>query len=132
MEIKLDIRTEGNLEIREQLTPDGMIDIITYHPSPSTTPWDYYGMCHLREYSRVLQAAGIECLDLRTVHKIIRPVGSGRNGAVRFGDNMCPGIFRLAIKPEDKSKAEQAIAEHKAAVDQWLMHNGPQPAACRG
>ena len=80
-----------------------------YYPCPTTCPWDYYGLCHQRQYGKVLKAAGIDFEALRTVETRIHPTGSGPNGRVRFGDDMMPGIYRIAVRIEDADRAHRAI-----------------------
>lgn len=115
--------------VREHKVPDGFTVIDTYHPH--SCPWDYYGMKHQRELQNVLAEVcdvALPNINLTLGH----PIGSGPGGRVRFGDNMTPGTFRLAVPADSVGKANAAIAAHKQAVDKWLWHGGEMPLACRG
>ena len=115
----------------EDEIPPGYVVVDEYHPCSTVTPWDYYGMCHQREYAKVLTAAGISFVLLRTVETIIHPYGTGPGGMVRFGDNMLPGVFRIAVPKKQENAANVAIAAHKAAIAEWLKDIcAPMPAAC--
>ncbi|MFZ5832276.1 MAG: hypothetical protein ACOY3P_19495 [Planctomycetota bacterium] len=122
---------EHGTRVCEQLTPAGYAVIDTYHPCPTVTPWDYHGMKHQREFAYVLRSAGIECLCLITTRTILHPRGTGVNGAVRFGDDMTPGEYRIAVPEAQAQAAREAIDAHKKAIDRWLFTNGPMPEACR-
>ncbi len=126
---------EHNVQYVEDLPLDGWVIIDVYEPCSSTTPWDYYGMCHQREYTRVLEAAGITCMRLETRRTNLAPMGTGPGGMVRFGDAMLPHTYKLAVKTEDEANATVAIAAHKAAIAKWLEGpigdpSNPMPAAC--
>jgi len=129
--VQTDRRTEHSVDIREQLCPEGMIEVDVYHPCSSTTPWDYYGGKHQREYRNVLKAAGIESVGLTTSKVLLHPSGTGPGGSVRMGDNMCPGVYRIAVKADDQSAADVAFAAHKQAITAWLDDGAPMPEACR-
>ncbi len=121
----------NNVETRHQEVPEGWTEIDVYTPCSSTTPWDYYGMKHWNELSSVLRSAGIECQKLMTSRRIIHPQGSGPGGRVRFGDDMIPGTYRIAVAEIDVDRANLAISDHRAAVRDWLDNGGPMPEACR-
>lgn len=125
------VYTEHLVETREEVCPEGWVEIDIYHPSSTITPWDYYGMKHQRELGRVLDSDGIGYQKLITHKKHLAPVGTGPGGAVRFGDNMMPGVYRIAVKEEDVGRAHQAINEHKKRVDDWINNGAPMPDACR-
>jgi hypothetical protein len=120
---------EHNVEISHQPTPDGMVDVATYNPH--STPWDYHGGKFQREMIKVLAGAGIEGAALTTNRRNLVPMGTGPYGRVRFGDDMLPGTFRVAVKSEDRNAALAAIEAHKAAIDRWLNEGGTMPEACR-
>lgn len=129
--IGLNKYVKNNCQYTEDITPKGMVEIDVYDPSPSTTPWDYYGMKHQREYRRVLHNAGIEhvvCLETRRLN--LSPSGTGPGGSIRLGDSMMPHTYRIAVYEDDVNDAIQAIQEHKQAIDEW-MGGGPMPDACR-
>ena len=124
---------EHGVHIVEDLVPEGYVIIDEYTPCHTVTPWDYYGMCHQREYSRVLNAAGIKCELLQTRKRLLHPVGTGPRGSVRMGDNMYPYDYRIAVLAADENAAYVAIAAHKAEIDKWLNDPSlPMPEACRG
>jgi len=116
----------------EDILPDGFTIVDTYTPTYSTTPWDYYGMCHQRELSRVLRNNNIEFVLLQTVKTRINPVGSGPKGRVRFGDDMMPGEYRIAVPHEKVIEAQLAFQKHKQAIQNWLNNKGPMPKECGG
>lgn len=107
--IKTDRHTENYVDVREQLCPSGYVEVDIYHLSSSTTPWDYYGGKHQREYRTVLKTAGIESIGLTTSKTLLCPTGTGSGGIVRMGDNMTPGIYRIAVKVADQDAAPQGI-----------------------
>ncbi len=110
--------TEANgIRTVEEVCPDGWVVVDVYDPCSSVTPWDSYGRGHQREYGKVLKSAGIEFVPLRTSRTILQPMGSGSGGAVRFGDNMTPGTYQIAVPKGDETKARKAIAEHRALVN---------------
>lgn len=122
--------THNGTDIREETCPPGHVIIDEYHPCRTVTPWDYYGMCHQREYSRVL--CEFNPVSLRTTMTILHPRGTGPGGSVRFGDNMTPGIYRLAVPTEYESAARAALNAHQASIQAWLNNKGSMPEACRG
>lgn len=125
----MQVRTEHGVEIREEPTPEGWIEVDVYNPH--STPWDYYGNKHLNEYSSVLKAAGIEHQTLRTNRRILHPMGTGPKGSVRFGDDMTPGTYRVAVPADSEEAAKAAIEAHKQAIRDWLDNGAPMPDACR-
>jgi hypothetical protein len=129
--VQTDKRVERHVEIREQLCPEGMVEVDVYHPCGSVTPWDYHGGKHQREYMTVLRAAGIESFGLTTNKKLLCPSGTGPGGSVRMGDNMTPGVYRIAVKTDEAGKAAQAFAAHKEAIRAWLDDGAAMPEACR-
>ena len=116
----------------EEMCPEMMVIVDTYHPCYSNPPWDYHGMKHQREYGRVLQEAGIPFVPLVTRKTLRSPIGSGPGGRVRFGDNMTPGVYKIAVQKHDAPAAEAALAAHQQAINDWLYHHKPMPPACRG
>jgi hypothetical protein len=131
VEVTRQVRTEHGLEVRESITPAGWQDVDTYTPSYTIVPWDYYGRTHQHEIWNVLLASHIETLLLTTDRKQLHPIGSGPGGRVRFGDDMCPSTYRVAVKVEDLPKAIAAIDVHKEAVRAWLDGTAVMPEACR-
>lgn len=127
--MKTQTRSEHGITITEQLPDDGYVIIDSYHPH--SCPWDYYGMRHHREYNHVLSASGITAQLLREHHEINAPTGSGPNGAVRFGDNMMPGVYHIAVPAADVERANESIAAHKKAIRAWLDEGALMPEACR-
>ena len=130
-EINVKEYTEHGIATREELCPEGWTVIDTYHPTSSVTPWDYYGNKHQREYAKVLREAGVQGALLMTRKTIVSPIGTGPNGRVRMGDNMCPGVYRIAVPSNQEAQALSAIAQHKEAISLWLDGKSPMPEACR-
>jgi len=108
-----------------------MVVIDTYHPCGSVTPWDYYGRKHQGEIGNVLRMAGIEHVKLTESHTHNAPVGTGPRGAVRFGDSMMPGVYRIAVGKSQVTKAREALATHKREINDWLARKCKMPVACR-
>ena len=108
MEVK--VKRIQNVEYRDELCPDGWVEVDVFHPCGSNPPYDYHGGKHQREYRKVLLNAGIESMALVTHRKIIHPMGSGTNGSVRMGDDMIPGVYRIAVKCDYEAKAQAAFA----------------------
>lgn len=123
--------TENNVKTVAAICPTTHTEVDVYHPTPTVTPWDYYGGNHQREYCKVLRNAGLNPLPLNTNKTILRPVGSGPGGSVRFGDNMTPGVYRIAVPHNEVGAAHAAIAKHKENIRNWLDNNGPMPEECR-
>lgn len=119
--------TTGNVRHVDDILPVGYVVVDVYTPTSSVTPWDYYGGKHQQEYRAVLKDANIECVLLENRLTIIRPVGTGPCGAVRFGDNMLPHTYLIAVKEKDAVAASTSILNHKAAINRWLMEGGPRP-----
>jgi len=133
MQIKSRTYVHNGVTVREQMVPHMFVVVDTYHPFTSITPWDCYGSKHMREIQRVLATTGIESVSLVESHTRNTPVGTGPNGRVRFGDNMMPSIYRVAVPKHDAPAAQTAIAAHKAEIDKWI--NGDRitlPLACIG
>lgn len=132
MQIESKRYQEGGLEIVEDICPEGYVVVDEYTPCHSVTPWDYYGMNHQRQYCKALRAAGVEPICLETRRRILHPSGSGPRGMVRFGDDMCPHIYKIAVAVADQDKANAAMAAHQAAVKAWLEDSSkPVPEALR-
>ncbi len=127
--VETDRFEEHGCDVRKQLCPDGWVEVDIY--TPHSCPWDCYGNKRLREMRAVLKAANIESLALTTNKTLLHPTGSGRGGAVRFGDNMTPGTYRTAVKAALIGKAQQAMTAHKRAIWRWIDGEGEMPAACR-
>jgi hypothetical protein len=115
----------------EDICPDGWVVVDTYHPTHSITPWDYHGGKHQRQYRKVISDAGVESIALQDRKTIVHPTGSGSGGRVRFGDNMMPHTYMIAVASDDVGKAHKAMNDHKEAIQKWLHENGPIPEACR-
>lgn len=128
MAVEIRKYTQDGVNVVEEMVPPMMVVVDTYHPH--STPWDCYGRNHQREYTRVLKLAGVDCVCLETHNTRINPYPSGPNGRVRFGDDMMPSTYRIAVNKYDMEKAEAAIAAHKTAVEAWLNNNAPVPEAC--
>lgn len=130
----LKVFVEHGVEVREDVCPEGLVEVDCYNPCHSTTPWDYYGGKHWREYSFVLRRAGIEPTLLLTRRRILHPCGTGPGGRVRFGDDMTPGTYRIAVEADKAGVACAALAAHKAEVRAWADGpiDAPPPEACRG
>lgn len=123
------VETLDGIRERKELCPDGWVVMRTY--CPSSCPWDYYGNKFLAECKAALREHGIEGLALRTRRDVLNPRGSGPNGQVRFGDEMTPGIYRIAVKDEDHSKARDVLNRHETEKAAWLKGEGEMPKAMR-
>lgn len=123
----IQIYVENGVEYRHEPTPPGWLDVITYRPY--ITPWDYYGRKHLKEYGYVFKRAGIRYERLITTERKLRPSGTGPGGAIRFGDAVLPGVYRIAVPASYVELAEWMIQRHRQEVDDWLFGNGSKPAA---
>lgn len=130
MKLEVQIFDSNGIHHAKDVIPKGWIPILDY--TPHSCPWDYYGMRWGKERIFVMQEAGIDAAIAEDRMTAINPVGTGHKGAVRFGDNMIPHNYLLIVKKEDQDKAEQALAEHKKAVDDWLDGKANMPNACRG
>jgi hypothetical protein len=133
--MKLECKTydEHGCHIVEDLCPEGFKVVDEHTPCSSTTPWDYYGLTHVRQYCKALKLAGIEVsIMLETRRRLLHPRGTGPRGSVRLGDDMVPHTYKIAVRAEDENAANVAIAAHKAAVQKWA--EGPiterMPEAC--
>jgi len=125
MEIKTRTYIDKGDTVREEQVPPTFVVVDTYHPH--TCPWDCYGNKHLHEIKQVLLTAGIESVGLVESHTNNSPMGSGPGGSVRFGDNMLPGIYRVAVPKHKVVHAREAIAANEKVVHAWLHENGPHP-----
>lgn len=125
------VTTEHGIVTTAEPTPEGWVDVLSHAPSSSITPWDSYGRREQRIIGRVLAAAGIECVERVTHRRILHPRGTGPGGRVRFGDDMLPGVYRVAVKAGDAVAALAAIDAHREAVRRWLDDGEPMPEACR-
>lgn len=123
------VTVEYGVESRETPVPDGFTVVETYHPH--SCPWDCYGMKFVRETQTVLKSAGIDSVECSIRQTILHPRGSGPGGRVRMGDNMMPGVYRVAVATEDMPQAIEALAQHEAAIKNWLHNGGKMPEACR-
>lgn len=119
--------TEHGVEIIQDELPIGYVVIDVYHPH--STPWDYHGNRHQREMLNVLRAATISPVCLKERHRKLYPMGSGRNGSLRFGDDMMPGVYRIAVPENEEELAIKVIAQHKQEVSDWLDGKTGMPAA---
>ena len=129
MEITAKEYTRDGVKVREELPPDGWV--VAALCRPHSTPWDYYGGKHNREMSRVLKGVGVECVALHTRETIVSPRGSGPGGRVRFGDNMMPGVYRVAVPKESLAAAQIALNHHDVDIQDWLHNGGEMPEACK-
>lgn len=112
---------------REQQVPHGWV-IVDIHV-PTNTPWDYYGRRHQNELMYVLQEAGIPAVALETERRAINPRGTGPGGTLRFGDDMVPGEYRIAVRNHTDVEAMSAIQAFQTQVKEWLDHKGEIPEA---
>jgi len=131
MTIEIKIYEDHGIRHVEEQVPVGYCVIDDYTPTSSTTPWDYYGMKHQRELSCVLRNNSIPCILLHTTYTKLHPMGSGPKGSVRFGDDMLPGRYRIAVPIELTIAAQLALSIHKQAIENWLYNKGPMPQECR-
>ena len=123
---------EHGCKIVEDVLPEGWTVVDSYEPCSSVCPWDCYGHRHQQEYSKVLAKANIECLLLEVRRSKLYPRGTGPHGRVRSGDEMLPGIYKVAVRTADQVQACVAITEHKAEIAKWLADfSYPMPEACR-
>lgn len=125
----LSVRSENGLEIRHEETPEGTVEVDSHVPNAG--PWDYYGGKHQRTIMKVLRAAGLSPVPLVTHRRNLSPMGSGPGGRVRFGDDMVPGVYRVAVPRGQSPAAAAAILSHRADVDRWLFHDGAMPEVYR-
>lgn len=126
------IRRESNdhgVRKIEFLPPEGWEIVSTF--SPVSTPWDYHGGKHNREIAAVLLEAGILSLQMHTTETINRPYGTGPGGSVRFGDDMMPGTYTVAVAKEEVAAAKAALAKHDEAIRAWLHDDQPMPEVLR-
>jgi hypothetical protein len=133
MSVKLSTRSwvSNHVQYTEEIVPEGMVLVDEFHPCMSTCPWDYYGRKHQLELMAALSEQGIPSVALRTNELKLSPTGTGPGGAVRFGDAMLPGIYRIAVASRDHARAVVAIATHKQEVEDWLDGKCELPTACR-
>jgi hypothetical protein len=125
------ITERDGCRIWEMPPPEGWVVIDTYHPH--TCPWDVYGNRHVREVLLVLRDAGItEMSDCPIRHSQLHPQGTDPGGRVRLGDDWLPGIYRVAVPPDQVAEAGEALARHREAVRRWLDGVGPMPVPCGG
>lgn len=103
------IYQENGIEYRKEECPEGWVEVNTYRPH--STPWDCYGNQHILNIRKLLSEAGIDSVGLVTHERRTSPIGTGPGGRVRFGDDMMPGVYRVAVKQEKEFAARQAIAE---------------------
>ncbi len=120
------------VKITEEMPPAHYVVVDIYSPHSSVTPWDCYGIQHQKEYGNVLAAAGVQYVCLRTRETKLCPIGTGLGGSVRFGDDMLPGVYRIAVPKSQVNDAEIALSKHKAMVAAWAQDpTQPMPEACR-
>lgn len=120
VEIKVSERREHGVEIREDLTPEGMVDVLVFDPRDLGGSWDIKGREEQRVIARVLKDAGIASIALTTGRRNAAALGTGRGGMVRFGDDMMPGIYRVAVARAEQAAALEAIAAFRGRVKAWL------------
>lgn len=120
--------TQNGIEYNEPEIPAGFVVIDSY--TPHSCPWDCYGNRHLRECSNVMTEAGIEHAALVTHRRVCAPFPSGPNGRVRFGDDMMPGEYRLAVPAAEAENASKALMGHRADVKAWIDGKRGMPKAC--
>lgn len=118
----VEIVKENGVETRTTVCPEGYVEVDSH--TPSITSSDYYGLRHQEELRAVLQSALIESIALVTHKRRISPMGSGPGGRVRFGDDMMPSTYRIAVKIEDQPDAILKLQEHaitqRAYFDQLI------------
>lgn len=129
MDIKKTKSTQFGILTENQETPENWVDVVKYHPH--STPWDYQGNKEIRRWMYVFQSCNIQCVGLVTTRTRLSPQGTGPFGRVRFGDDMMPGVYRVAVPKEHYEAAQNAIKMHEAEIQRWLHNDGPMPAACR-
>lgn len=117
------------IEYNEPLVPEGFTVVDEYQPH--SCPWDAYGSHHLREYGHVLTQAGIPHELLITHRRITAPTPSGPCGRIRFGDDMMPGIYRIAVPLDRVEDAAKCFVSHRLSVRDWIDGNCAMPAACK-
>lgn len=113
----------------EDIIPPMYVVIDTY--IPSSCPWDYYGMKHVQQLKYVLEKGGLHPEILITTRRSLFPHPTGPGGSVRFGDDMLPYIYKVAVKKHEDEKALQLINSFKAEIDNWLNQNHPMPDAIK-
>jgi hypothetical protein len=129
MEIKMRTYIDRGDTVREQQVPPMFVVVDTYHPH--SCPWDCYGNKHTSELKKVLLAVGIEAVSLVESRTKNSPHGSGPGGRVRFGDNMTPGVYRVAVAEYQVAAAKAALAAHKVEVEEWIDgKRATMPEAC--
>lgn len=121
--------TENGIEYHHEETPPTMTVVDTYEQHHTIAP-DQGGSRAL-ELQQVLEEVGVVGLILVTHRRCLTRSGSGPGGRVRFGDDMLHSIFRIAVPTMDVARAQQALADHAAAITRWLHESGPMPEACR-
>jgi hypothetical protein len=99
--------------------PSGLIVVDIY--TPHSCPCDCYGAAHCRDYVAALKQLGnVDATWCHEHHTSLCPVGTGRGGAVRFGDAMLPGRYFVLVAESDKQKAIEALAERERLITAWL------------
>jgi hypothetical protein len=106
-EIVRKLYIQNGIEYNEPQVPEGYTLVDSYQPH--SCPWDCYGNRHLGEVSNVMAEAGIEHVALVTHRRAVSPFPSGPNGRVRFGDDIMPGVYRLAVPSEYAENASKCL-----------------------
>ena len=117
----------GYVRVVADVCPGGYTIIDTYRPH--STPWDYHGGKHLREMRALLAdvCPDVPVALLRETHTSLCPTPSGSGGSVRFGDDMLPGVYHVAVPYDNATEATHAIADYKVAISRWVHDDGPRP-----
>ena len=89
-----------------------MTTVYSYTPCSSVVPYDYHGTPGAKDIQEKLQTAGIDSFYTEKKRRIDNPIGSGRCGAVRCGDEMLPSTYLINVRDEDAEKARRILV-HK-------------------
>lgn len=77
-------------------------------PSASTCPYDHYARMIATDARKCFARAGIPATVHLCHRSIVHPIGSGPDGAVRFGDDMLPPDVQAVVASEDVARAADA------------------------
>ena len=103
MSVTMSVYERSGLRYSEEPIPDGWVVVDSF--TPHTCPWDYYGNKWSMEKRDALLAIGIPARICVTRCNIISPRGTGPDGRVRFGDDMCPSTYRICVPQTFEGKA---------------------------
>lgn len=104
---RTEVYQRDGIEYREQVVPEGWVVIDTF--IPHSVPWDIYGMQHTLDVWQKLIGNNIPAAICNIQERRLAPCGSGPEGSIRFGDDMLPGTFRVAVPRHLASRAEEAL-----------------------